>query len=33
MTDEELRTKLELCGAGDLTDLTWESAASFLRSF
>jgi 2-methylcitrate dehydratase PrpD len=33
MTDEELATKLELCGAGDLTDLTWESAASFLRSF
>jgi 2-methylcitrate dehydratase PrpD len=33
MTDAELRTKLELCGAGGLADLTWESATSFLGSF
>ncbi|HUA03399.1 MAG TPA: MmgE/PrpD family protein [Solirubrobacteraceae bacterium] len=32
VTDEELGTKLELCGAGDLADLTWESAAPWLRS-
>ena len=32
MTDDELRAKLELCGAGELADLSWESAASFLRS-
>ncbi len=33
MTDEELRTKLELCGAGQLAELSWESAPAFLRSF
>jgi hypothetical protein len=32
MTDGELRAKLELCGAGDLAELSWESAAEFLRS-
>ncbi len=32
VTDAELRTKLELCGAGDLAEVSWESAAPFLRS-
>ncbi len=32
MTEEELRTKLELCGAGEVAELSWESAAQFLRS-
>ena len=32
VTDDELRTKLELCGAGDLAEVSWESAAPFLRS-
>ena len=32
MNDEELRTKLELCGAGELADLSWESAPAVLRS-
>ncbi|MGH2883138.1 MAG: MmgE/PrpD family protein, partial [Solirubrobacteraceae bacterium] len=32
MTDEELTTKLELCGAGEVAELSWESAAQFLRS-
>ena len=32
MTDDELRAKLELCGAGELADLSWTSAAPFLRS-
>jgi 2-methylcitrate dehydratase PrpD len=34
-TDEELRTKLELCAgseAGTLAGLSWESAAAYLRS-
>jgi len=31
MTDAELRAKLELCGAGDLAELSWGSAAQFLR--
>ena len=33
MTDEERGAKLELCGARELTELTWESAPAFLRSF
>jgi len=33
MTDGELRTKLELCGAGELAGLSWDSAASLVRSF
>jgi len=32
VTDGELRAKLDLCGAGDLAELSWESAAEFLRS-
>jgi 2-methylcitrate dehydratase PrpD len=32
VTDEELRAKLELCGAAELAELSWESAAPFLRS-
>ena len=32
MTDEELRVKLDLCGAGELAELSWESAAQLLRS-
>jgi 2-methylcitrate dehydratase PrpD len=32
VTEDELRAKLELCGAGDLAELSWESAAQFLRS-
>ncbi|HUA70946.1 MAG TPA: MmgE/PrpD family protein [Solirubrobacteraceae bacterium] len=32
MTPEELRAKLVLCGAGELTELSWESAAEFVRS-
>jgi 2-methylcitrate dehydratase PrpD len=31
-TDDELRAKLELCGAGALAELSWESAAEFLGS-
>ena len=31
VTDAELRAKLELCGAGDLAELSWESAARRLR--
>jgi len=31
VTDAELRAKLELCGAGDLAELSWGSAAEFLR--
>ena len=30
MTDEELTAKLELCGAGDLAELSWGSAAQVL---
>jgi 2-methylcitrate dehydratase PrpD len=33
VTDAELRSKLELCGAGEVAELSWESAARFLRSF
>jgi 2-methylcitrate dehydratase PrpD len=32
MTDKELRTKLEECGAGELADLSWEAAPAILRS-
>ncbi|MBV8221232.1 MAG: MmgE/PrpD family protein [Solirubrobacterales bacterium] len=32
MNGEELRTKLELCGAGEIADLSWESAPAILRS-
>jgi 2-methylcitrate dehydratase PrpD len=32
IADGELRTKLELCGAGEVAELSWESAARFLRS-
>ncbi len=31
MTDGELTAKLELCGAGDLAELSWGSAAQVLR--
>jgi 2-methylcitrate dehydratase PrpD len=31
VTDAELRAKLELCGAGDLAELSWSSAAQVLR--
>jgi 2-methylcitrate dehydratase PrpD len=31
VTDAELRAKLELCGAGDLAELSWGSAAQFVR--
>jgi 2-methylcitrate dehydratase PrpD len=30
VTDAEIRAKLELCGAGDLAELSWGSAAQFL---
>ena len=30
MTDGELTAKLELCGAGDLAELSWGSAAQVL---
>jgi 2-methylcitrate dehydratase PrpD len=32
MTDDELGAKLALCGAGELADVTWESAVPLLRS-
>jgi len=31
VTDDELMAKLELCGADDLAELSWESAARLLR--
>jgi len=31
VTDDELKSKLERCGAGDAAELSWESAAQFLR--